>query len=62
MGRILHRYRGAIPYLLLAPGLLWLFAFFIVPNVQMLLYSLAQGTFLQGFAAFARSSRRGAST
>lgn len=49
MGRLLHRYRWAIPYLLMAPGLLWLFAFFIVPNFQMFLYSLAQGTFIQGF-------------
>ena len=29
--RLLHRRKGAIPYLLLAPGLAWLFVFFVLP-------------------------------
>ena len=27
----LHRHRGLVPYLLLAPGLAWLVVFFLVP-------------------------------
>ena len=44
IGRLIHRYRRAVPYLLLLPGLLWLFLFFVVPNVPMFLYSLSEGT------------------
>ena len=29
--RLLHRQKGAIPYLLLAPGMAWLLVFFVVP-------------------------------
>jgi spermidine/putrescine transport system permease protein len=43
------RSRGAIPYLLMAPGLLWLLLFFVVPNVQMLIFSLSEGTLRTGF-------------
>ena len=43
------RSRRAIPYLLMAPGLIWLFLFFIVPNIQMLLFSLSEGTLRTGF-------------
>lgn len=43
------RSRAAIPYLLMAPGLLWLFVFFILPNVQMLVFSLSEGTLRTGF-------------
>jgi spermidine/putrescine transport system permease protein len=50
MGQFFHRHRGMVPYLLIGPGLLWLFVFFVLPNVQMLLYSLSTGTLLQGFA------------
>lgn len=46
---LVHRYRRLIPYLLMAPGLLWLFVFFVAPNVQMLLFSLSEGTLLTGF-------------
>ena len=35
------RLRGLAPYLLLAPGLLWLALFFVLPNIQMLLMSLS---------------------
>jgi spermidine/putrescine transport system permease protein len=49
VGQLIHRYRGAIPYLLMLPGLLWLFFFFVVPNIQMLIYSLSEGTLLTGF-------------
>ena len=35
------RRRWLIPYLLLAPGLLWLAIFFVVPNIQMFLMSLS---------------------
>ena len=43
IGRLIHRYRGAVPYLLLLPGLLWLVLFFVVPTVPMFLYSLSEG-------------------
>lgn len=45
----MFRSRRAIPYLLMAPGLLWLFLFFVVPNIQMLLFSLSEGTLRTGF-------------
>jgi len=45
----LLRSRRAIPYLLMAPGLLWLLLFFVVPNIQMLLFSLSEGTLRTGF-------------
>jgi len=51
VGQLIHRYRGAVPYLLMLPGLLWLLAFFIVPNIQMLVYSLSTGTLLTGFVS-----------
>jgi len=37
------------PYLLLAPGLLWLLYFFVWPAAQMLLMSLSSGTLDTGF-------------
>lgn len=51
MSAFLHRNRRAIPYLLMAPGLLWLLLFFVVPNVQMLLFSLSEGTLRTGFTS-----------
>lgn len=33
----------------MAPGLLWLLLFFVVPNIQMLLFSLSEGTLRTGF-------------
>lgn len=35
------RHRWLVPYLLLAPGLLWLSVFFVLPNLQMLVMSLS---------------------
>jgi spermidine/putrescine transport system permease protein len=35
------RRRWAIPYLLLAPGILWLMLFFVLPSIQMFLMSLS---------------------
>lgn len=43
IGRLIHRYRRAVPYLLLLPGLVWLILFFVVPNIPMFLYSLSEG-------------------
>jgi spermidine/putrescine transport system permease protein len=47
------RYRSLLkrltPYLLLAPGLLWLVIFFVVPGIQMFLYSVSQGTVDTGY-------------
>jgi spermidine/putrescine transport system permease protein len=40
--------RGA-PYILLAPGILWLLVFFIFPSLWMLLISLSSGTIETGF-------------
>lgn len=39
-----------IPLLLLTPGLLWLAAFYVAPNVQMLASSFWSGTLESGFA------------
>jgi spermidine/putrescine transport system permease protein len=44
-----RRLAGAAPYLLLAPGLLWLTYFFIWPAVQMFLMSVSSGTLDSGF-------------
>jgi spermidine/putrescine transport system permease protein len=38
-----------IPWLLMAPGLLWLAFFFVLPNIQMLVTSLSSGTVNTGF-------------
>jgi spermidine/putrescine transport system permease protein len=39
----------ALPYLLLAPGLLWLFLFYVLPAAQMFTYSISEGTLETGF-------------
>jgi spermidine/putrescine transport system permease protein len=44
-----ERVRKATPYLLLAPGILWLLFFFIVPTVQMFLTSVSSGSVSDGF-------------
>ena len=41
----LHRRKGAIPYLLLAPGMTWLVIFFVVPMWYLAKMSLSQGLF-----------------
>jgi spermidine/putrescine transport system permease protein len=45
----LTRRRWLLPYLLMAPGLLWLAAFFVLPNLQMVLMSLSTGSISQGW-------------
>ncbi len=43
------RRRWLIPWLLMAPGLLWLVLFFVLPNIQMVVMSLSSGTLGTGF-------------
>jgi spermidine/putrescine transport system permease protein len=45
----LQRRQGLLPYLLLAPGLLWLVIFFLVPLYYMARTSLETGTIFTGF-------------
>ncbi|HET9324597.1 MAG TPA: ABC transporter permease [Gaiellaceae bacterium] len=45
----LHRHRGVVPYLLLAPGLAWLAVFFIVPLGFLAYQSLQSGSFDFGY-------------
>ncbi|HEU4942531.1 MAG TPA: ABC transporter permease [Gaiellaceae bacterium] len=45
----LHRHRGLVPYLLLAPGLAWLAVFFIVPLAFLAYQSLQSGSFDFGY-------------
>jgi len=49
MGEWAFRHRGWAPYLLLAPGLLWLAVFYAFPAFQMFLASLSVGTIEEGF-------------
>ena len=49
MGGFLRRHKRVVPYLLLAPGLLWLIAFFVVPGLQMFLTSFWSGTLETGY-------------
>ncbi len=44
-----RRLRRAFPYLLLAPGILYLVVFFVLPSIQMFLYSVSEGTLQTGF-------------
>jgi spermidine/putrescine transport system permease protein len=44
-----HRIAVAGPYLLLAPGMLWLLVFFIWPTLQMFLMSISSGSLDDGF-------------
>jgi spermidine/putrescine transport system permease protein len=46
---VFQRRRGLLPYLLLAPGLLWLLVFFAVPLYYMVRISLEQGTIFEGY-------------
>ncbi len=39
----------ALPYLLLAPGLLWLAVFYVLPAVQMFTYSISTGSVENGY-------------
>jgi spermidine/putrescine transport system permease protein len=45
MGTFLHRHKGATPYLLLAPGVLWLGIFFLIPMGFLAYESLQSGLF-----------------
>jgi spermidine/putrescine transport system permease protein len=45
MGTFFHRHRGATPYLLLAPGILWLAIFFLIPLGFLGYQSLQSGVF-----------------
>ncbi len=49
MGTLLRRHRGLIPFLLLAPGVLWLLVFYAYPAVQMFISSFWSGTLETGF-------------
>jgi spermidine/putrescine transport system permease protein len=49
VGSFLHRHRGSIPYLLLAPGLLWLAVFYVYPAFQMFITSFWSGSVETGF-------------
>jgi spermidine/putrescine transport system permease protein len=49
MAAVFQRRRGLLPYLLLAPGLLWLLVFFAVPLYYMVRISLEQGTIFEGY-------------
>jgi spermidine/putrescine transport system permease protein len=46
---VARRRRGLIPYLLLAPGLLWLFVFFVWPLIQVFLASFWSGSVERGY-------------
>jgi spermidine/putrescine transport system permease protein len=46
----LHRHRGLTPYLLLAPGILWLSIFFVVPLGFLAYQSLQSGNFDVGYS------------
>jgi spermidine/putrescine transport system permease protein len=45
LGSFFHRHRGLTPYLLLAPGVLWLAIFFLIPLGFLGYQSLQSGTF-----------------
>jgi spermidine/putrescine transport system permease protein len=47
--RFRARLSKVAPYLLLAPGILWLVYFFIWPSIQMFLMSISSGTLDSGF-------------
>src|SRR4051812_43795365 len=49
MARSVRMRRLSLPYLLLAPGLLWLLLFFAVPLYYMGRVSLEQGTIFEGY-------------
>ncbi len=49
MGVLIKRYGRAVPYLLLAPGILWLIVFYAWPAVQILLASFWSGTLETGY-------------
>jgi spermidine/putrescine transport system permease protein len=50
VGAFLRRHRAAVPYLLLAPGLLWLALFYVWPALQMFISSFWSGSLERGFS------------
>ncbi len=49
MGGFLRRHKRIVPYLLLAPGLLWLAVFYVLPGIQMFVTSFWSGTLETGY-------------
>ncbi len=49
MGGFFRRHKRVVPFLLLAPGILWLIVFYAVPGFQMFLTSLWSGTLETGY-------------
>jgi spermidine/putrescine transport system permease protein len=49
VGQFLRRHRNAVPYLLLAPGLLWLAVYYVYPAFQMFIASFWSGSFAEGY-------------
>jgi spermidine/putrescine transport system permease protein len=49
VGALLRRYRSVVPYLLLAPGIAWLFVFYLYPAIQMFITSFWSGSLEQGY-------------
>jgi spermidine/putrescine transport system permease protein len=49
VGSFLRRHQRVVPYLLLAPGILWLILFYVLPGFQMLLTSFWSGTLETGY-------------
>ncbi len=49
MGTLLKRHRWIAPYALLAPGILWLLAFYVYPAFQMFIASFWSGSLEKGF-------------
>ena len=49
MGSYLRRHKRVVPFLLLAPGILWLVVFYALPGFQMFLTSLWSGTLETGY-------------
>lgn len=41
--------RSLLPWVLMAPGLLWLFVLFVVPMAQIFIFSVSRGSFSAGF-------------
>jgi spermidine/putrescine transport system permease protein len=47
--KLRQRFNKAVPWLLLAPGLLWLLLFYVLPVIQMFTYSISTGSIETGF-------------
>ena len=48
----------ALPYLLLAPGMLWLVVFYVLPAIQMFTYSISTGSVENGYTIDLSGSTR----